>query len=382
MPALPQNRVWAAIDLAALERNLGRIRAGLPARVRYVAVVKADAYGHGLYQTVARLMQCAADAFAVANVFEGAEVREVGAGWPILVLGAVLPGEEDHLARYDLIATISSPEEVQRFEQAARRAGQPLRVHLKVDTGMGRLGVWHARASELLQTLIASPWLSLDGIYTHFSSADTDPDFTRIQRERLLGLLQQLPPQDIARLLIHADNSAGLESFTPESPFNAVRVGLLQFGHLPYGDSLLARLSVEPVLSFHTRVGLIKELPAGTPISYGQSCRLSRDTRIAVLTAGYGDGIPTAAGNRAQVLIGGHRCPVLGRITMDQTIVDISNPALHPSVGDEAVLIGHQGQGQISVAEFSTWGQSIPWEVFCSITKRVPRVYRTSRIHA
>ncbi len=376
----PQNRVWASIDLAALERNLGRIRTALPPGVQYVAVVKADAYGHGLYQTVARLMQCGADAFAVANVFEGAEVREIGAGWPILVLGPILPGEEDRLLENDLVATISSPEEVKRFEKAARKAGRPLRVHLKVDTGMGRLGVWHSEAEALFAQLEQSRQLALEGIYTHFSSADTDAEYTKTQRERLIRVIQKMPEGTVNRLLIHADNSAGIDSFAAQSPFTAVRVGLLQFGHLPYKDSLLARLAIEPVLSFHTRVGLLKELPRGTPISYGRTYTLKRRSRLAVLTAGYGDGIPTPASNRAQVLIGGQRCPVLGRVTMDQTIVDVTDLKDAVSVGDEAVLIGAQGDERITVAEFSEWGACIPWETFCSLTKRVPRVYRTARV--
>lgn len=376
----PQNRVWASIDLAALERNLGRIRAALPRGVRYVAVVKADAYGHGLYQTVARLMQCGADAFAVANVFEGAEVREIGAGWPILILGAILPGEEALLLTHDLIATVSSEAEVARFEAAARQAGRPLRVHLKVDTGMGRLGVWHTGAAALFHRLEVSEHLLLEGVYTHFSSADVDAEYTRVQRQRLLDFIQTLPDAIAQRLLIHADNSAGLDSFAPQSPFNAVRVGLLQFGHLPYKDSLLSRLAIEPVLSFHTRVGLVKTLPAGTPISYGCTHTLSRDSQLAVLTAGYGDGIPTASSNRAEVLIRGQRCPVLGRVTMDQTVIDVTGLSSNVQVGDEAVLIGQQGTGHISVAEFSDWGHCIPWETLCSLTKRVPRVYLTARM--
>lgn len=376
----PQNRVWASIDLAALERNLGRIRAALPRGVSYVAVVKADAYGHGLYQTVARLMQCGADAFAVANVFEGAEVREIGAGWPILILGAILPGEETLLLTHDLIATVSSVAEVERFEAAARKAGRPLRVHLKLDTGMGRLGVWYEGAAALFLRLESSEFLMLEGVYTHFSSADIDVEYTRLQRQRILDFIQSLPEGTAQRLLIHADNSAGLDSFAPQSPFNAVRVGLLQFGHLPYKDSLLSRLAIEPVLSFHTRVGLVKPLPAGTPISYGRTHVLERDSLTAVLTSGYGDGIPTASSNRAEVLIGGQRCPVLGRVTMDQTVVDVSALGDSVNVGDEAVLIGRQGDACITVAEFSDWGNCIPWETFCSLTKRVPRVYHTARM--
>ena len=378
MSTLP-HRCWAEIDLAALERNLGKIRAALPARVRYVAVVKADAYGHGLAQTVARLMQCGADCFAVANVKEGADVREIGSGWPVLVLGTVLPGEEAALVEYDLMATVSTPEEIARLDAAGEAAGRKLAAHLKIDTGMGRLGVWHRDAPALARQLAAAPHLAWRGVFTHFSCADTDPVFTAHQRQLFLDTLRELPaPPDPAGFLIHSDNSAGLESFAADSPINAVRVGLLQFGLLPYPDSLLSRLRPDPVLSFHTRVGLVKTLPAGTGVGYGRTHTLARESRVAILTAGYGDGLPTAASNRAQILIRGQRCPVLGRVSMDSTIVDVSALG-EVAVGDQATLIGEQDGAHIGVAEFSGWCDCIPWETFCSITQRVPRIYKTTR---
>jgi alanine racemase len=178
-------------------------------------------------------------------------------------------------------------------------------------------------------------------------------------------------------MFVHADNSAGLETMPEKSPFNAVRVGLLQFGILPHPNSLLAQVRTEAVFSFHTRVGLVKCLPRGTTISYGGTHTLARDSTVAILCAGYADGIPRAASNRAQVLIHGRRCPVLGRVTMDQTIVDATDvPAAQ--AGDEAVLVGRQKGAEISIAEFSRWADTIPWETLCSVTKRVPRVYRTA----
>lgn len=369
-------RCWAEIDLGALERNLKRIRQELPAHIKYVAVVKADAYGHGLHQTVARLMHSGADYFAVANITEAAAVRELGPGWPILVLGPLLPEEDRHVVTYDLIPAISSAAEVERLEAVAAAAGRTIQVHLKVDTGMGRAGVWHTEAPTLLARLRTSRYIALAGVFTHFSSADSDPAFTEQQRKIFLGVLAHCAVADPSRLLIHADNSAGLESFSTDSPFNAVRVGLLQFGILPYENSLLARVHPEPVFSFHTRVGLVKTVPAGTGISYGRTHVVARETRIAVLTAGYGDGIPRSSSNRASVLIRGQRCPVLGRVTMDQTIVDISAVS-GVEAGDQATLVGRQGAGQISVAEFSHWGDTIPWETLTSVTKRVARIYRT-----
>ncbi len=370
-------RCWAEIDLAALERNLRLIRASLPPHMKYVAVVKADAYGHGLPQTAARLMHAGADLFAVANVSEAAALRELGPGWPILLLSPLLPEEDRALAEYDLAATISSAEEVARFDAVGQAAGRTLAVHLKIDTGMGRLGVWHEEAPALCAKILAAQHLRLAGVFTHFAAPDDDPAFTAEQRKRFLDALNKCGGLELENLFIHADNSAGLETMHRAAPFNAVRVGLLQFGVLPHPRSLLAEVRAEPVFSFRTRVGLVKHLPRGTTVSYGRTHTLARDTTIAILCAGYADGLPRAASNRAQVLVRGRRCPVLGRVTMDQTIVDVTDVG-EVAVGDEAVLIGRQGAEEISLGEFSRWADTIPWETLTSVTKRVPRIYRTA----
>ena len=371
-------RCWAEIDLAALERNLRLIRASLPPHIRYVAVVKADAYGHGLQQVAGRLMHAGADLFAVANITEAAQLRELGPGWPILLLSPLLPDEDRFAAEYDVAVTVSTTEEVERLDKAAKTAGKLILVHLKVDTGMGRLGVWHEEAASLVEQITAAKNLTLAGIFTHFASPDDDPAFTEEQRRRFLAALDAsgLGKPSSGGLYVHADNSAGLETMPGASPFNAVRVGLLQFGILPHPGSFLSGVMTEPVFSFRTRVGIVKRLPSGTTVSYGRTRTLTRDTRIAVLCAGYGDGIPRSVSNKASVLINGARCPVLGRVTMDQTIVDITDVGDVAS-GDEAVIVGSQGKAEISIGEFSRWADTIPWETLCSVTKRVPRVYRT-----
>lgn len=373
MNAPDKLRAWAEIDLGTLERNLQNIRASLPERIKYVAVVKADAYGHGIGPVVHRLMRSGADCFAVANLAEAADIREVGSGWPILVLSAILPSEDGDLIAARAMPTVSSLEEVVRFTEVARKAGRRLAVHLKIDTGMGRLGVWHSEARELYLAIRNAPELLLDGIYTHFSCADCDAEYTRQQRDTFFATLDSFPDLQREALLIHADNSSGLDSFPKGGPLNGARVGLLQFGVCPYANSLLSTVHVGPVFSFHARVGLVKRLPAGTGVSYGRRHILSRDTRTAIITAGYGDGVPTTLSNRGEVLIHGHRCKILGRVTMDQTIVDVTDlPEV--SVGDVATFVGTQGGQSIGIEEFSHLSEQIPWEAFCAITKRVQRI--------
>jgi alanine racemase len=339
--------------------------------------VKADAYGHGLPQVAARLMHAGADLFAVASLAEALAIRELSADWPVLLLSPVLPEEDRYLADHDLTATVSSTEEVARFDAIGRAAGKPVAVHLKIDTGMGRLGAWHEQARPVFEQIRAAKHVRLAGVFTHFSSADEDPAFTAEQRRLFLATLASFPGFDPAGLFIHADNSAGLETTPDQSVFNAVRVGLLQFGILPHPHSLLSRVRTEPVFSFHTRVGLVKQLPAGTSVSYGRTRRLTRASTVAIITAGYGDGLARAGSDRASVLINGRRCAVLGRITMDQTIVDITDLDEPVKVGDPVVLVGRQGGAEITVTEFSARADSIPWETLCSVTKRVPRLYRT-----
>lgn len=344
--------------------------------MRYVAVIKADAYGHGLHHTAARLMHAGADLFAVATLAEATAVRELGPGWPILLLSPLLPDEDRYLAEYDLAATVSGADEVARFNAVGRSAGRPISVHLKIDTGMGRLGVWHEEAAELCTRIIEAKHLRLAGVFTHFASPD-DAAFTAEQRRRFLAALAQFQSIRLDEIFVHADNSAGIETMPGASPFNAVRVGLLQFGILPHPNSLLSQVQTEPVFSLKTRVGLVKLVPGGQTISYGRTHKLLRDTKVAVLCAGYGDAIPRAMSGRGEVLIHGQRCKVLGRVTMDQTIVDVSHL---PSIvcGDEVVLVGEQDGARISIGEFSDWADTIPWETLCSVTKRVPRIYRTS----
>ena len=371
-------RCWAEIDLAGLERNLKSIQSALAKRIRYIAVVKADAYGHGMQQTVARLMQAGVDMFAVANVAEASTIREIGAGWPIIVLGATLEEEESQLFEYDLIPTISTVEELERLDARATHENANLKAHMKIDTGMGRLGIWHEYADKLFQAFRDASRVSLHGIYTHFASADDDPEFTRRQRKIFIETIARADWLPVESLLIHADNSAGISTFAPDSIYNAARIGLLQFGIRPYPESMLGSAETTPIFEFKSRVGITKTLPKGASISYGRSHILDRGGRIAIVCAGYGDGVPLQLSNRGEVIIHGQRCPILGRVTMDQTIVDVTKIDQTVASGDLVTIIGRQGDAAIRLEEFSEWADSIPWEVLCSVTKRVPRTYKTA----
>ncbi len=370
-------RCRADIDLSAFESNVRALRAALPPGCRYISVVKADAYGHGLSRVVERLARGSlVDLYAVASLEEAAVVRRYDRLSPVLMLSPVFPGDEAYLLELGVTPTVSSPGEVDRISRVAAREKKKHPVHLKVDTGMGRLGIWHEEALPLYQKLIAADGLSLAGIYTHLASADCDPDFTALQRKRFRAALDRMPDLPREELLVHADNSAGFDSFEEAHGFNAVRIGIAQYGVLPAAEAAgrLRNLPLAPVCSLHSRVSLVKTLPAGTDISYGRTCRLERRTRVAVVAAGYGDGVHLACSNRGAILIRGVRCPILGRVTMDEIMVDATRiPDLAP--GEPATLFGRSHGAEISLREYSEWCGTIPWEALCSITQRVSRVY-------
>lgn len=370
-----QARAWVEINLSYLEQNLRAIRQSLPPWLNYIAVVKANAYGHGIAPVVTRLMRAQADAFAVANLDEASQVENVGSGWPVLILSALLPSEFRDAVEQGFCPVISSRYEADELAKIGHARKQPTPVHLKIDTGMGRLGVWHEHAEELLTHCMGCPDLSLQGICTHFASAESDPELTAIQRQRFVRILHLLPTGTVPHLLIHADNSAGIDSFPAGGPFNAARVGLLQFGISPGKHALLAGTPTCPVLSFHCRVALIKSLPPGTGLSYGQTYRLTRPSKIAVLSAGYADGISTALSNRGSVLINGYKCPIVGRVTMDQTLVDVTDLPTEPARGTRATLIGDNHGNAITAEEFSRNSGVSPWEALCAISSRTQRHY-------
>jgi len=362
--------------LAALRENLAWIRDRVGPRVKIMTVVKADAYGHGLKQIAANLMQSGTDIFGVANLNEARDIRSVGKGWPILMLGACVADEVDNAVSDGVMPTLSTLEEARWFSKAAVKTKKTVEAHIKVDTGMGRLGVEPDFALELVRQVSALPGLKVAGLFTHYSCVDDDADFSRHQSLQFRGLVAQIKKAGFDIPWIHA-NSSGALLHEPETLFNLVRPGLLAYGVVAPGRRTVAgelAQHLRPALAFKCRVSLVKDIPQGKPLSYGHTFVSPRPMRVATITAGYGDGYMRAGSNRAEVLIGGCRCRILGNITMDQMIVDVSAVA-HVMAGDEVVLIGRQGAGQVSACDLAHWFNTIPWEVLTNITHRVRRLY-------
>ena len=366
------HRCWAEVDLDALRENLAWIRHRAGPRIKVITVVKADAYGHGLKPIAGLLMQSGTDIFGVANLTEAQAIRSVGKGWPILMLGACLPDEIEAAVCDDVMPTISSVGEVERLSAAAAKANKAVQVHVKIDTGMGRLGVAPEHASQLIRRIRSCPSLKLQGIYTHFAAVEDDAEFSRQQIDSFKAVLNEVKAAGIRVPMVHANNS-GAVLLERSSIFSAVRPGLLVFGIIPPGERPV-ECTVRPALSWKCRVTLVRDVPRGTRLSYGGTFVAPKNMRAATLSAGYGDGYLRAGSNRSQVQIRGKRCPILGRITMDQMLADVSHvPKV--AAGDEVALIG----GNISANDVAAWAGTIPWEVLTAITYRVPRVYRGSQ---
>jgi len=341
-----------------------------------MTVVKADAYGHGLRQIAALLMQSGTDIFGVANLNEARDIRAVGRGWPIVMLGACLPDEVERAVKDNVMPTLSTVDEARRFSRIAKKLKRTINAHVKVDTGMGRLGVSPEHATELLEAIDRLPNLNAVGLYSHFASAESDAAFSKRQRSQFNRLVKKLTAAGYTFTHVHMNNSAGL-LHEPDSIYNLARPGLLVYGVLPHGRRRVTaamKRNLRPALSWKCRVSLVKDIAAGTPLSYGRSFIAPHRMRVATLTAGYGDGYLCSAAGQAKVLVGGKLCPVLGRVTMDQMLVDVSK-IKSAKPGDETVLIGRQGKQEITAHHLADWASTLPLEVLTAIAYRVPRVY-------
>ena len=362
-------RSWAEIDLSALHHNLRAIRGQLAPAVGVMGVIKANAYGHGL-ALVAEALRESVEVFGVANVAEAREARRIAPRTPIYILGPALPDERPEIIEAGFIPSISSLAEARGFGLLAESFGKRIEAHLVLDTGMGRIGLWEEEAERTAREIAAVRALSITGIASHLPVADEDTDFTMAQLARFSALARRLREVAFPDATLHIENSAGVIAFGPQAG-DLVRTGLMLYGSSPlpeFQDQLRA------VMTWKARITLIREVGAGRGVSYGRTFITPRPMRIATIGAGYADGFRRHLSNRgAAVLIGGRRCDVLGRVTMDQILVDVT--AL-PDVlaGDEAVLLGRQGDEEIFAADVASMAGTIPWDVFTGIGARVERV--------
>jgi alanine racemase len=362
----------AEIDLGALTHNIHAIRARLTTHCQLMAVVKANAYGHGAGPLARVALQHGATWLGVARCQEGITLRHEGITAPLLVLGTTWPEELPALLQHCLTPVIGSPEDATHLQQAAHRRGQVASVHVKIDTGMGRFGVMPEHVTALLDHLQTCPNVRIEGLMTHLACADT-PDVASVQLQltRFRTVLQQCTTRGLTPPYIHAANSAGLYRY-PESHGTLARAGIVLYGAPAFVAPAIECL--RPVLTWKTHLARLQTLPAGAGIGYGHTFVTRRASVIGTLPVGYADGFNRQLSNGGQVLIRGQRVSIVGQVCMDMCMVDLTDlPAAQ--VGDEVVLIGAQGQERLTAEDMAVRCGTIPYEILCGISQRVPRRY-------
>ena len=357
----------AEVDLTKLARNLRKVRTQVGPQVELLAILKANAYGHGAAQLGKFIEeQKLAQWFGVASVEEGMALRQAGLNTPILVLGSIYPFEAfEYAIKHKLAVTIASLHAAQAACACAEKMNQKIICHVKQDTGMGRIGTRRGAVMQVLEFLHQNPHAVLDGLYSHLSSVGSDPAYTQEQIGYLRDTLTNLQLKEIPVPRVHIAASAALVA-RPDAHYTLVRPGHSLYGLEP---------GYEPILSWKTRVVYLKDVPAGASISYNRSFRAKEPLKVATLPLGYGDGYMRALSNKAEVLIQGHRCRILGNITMDMCMVDVTHvPGVR--VGDEVVIVGRQGDEEITLKELADLAGTIDYEICTQLNARVPRVYK------
>ena len=367
---------WADVDLKALEHNYIQVKRLAGKDVQMMAVVKANAYGHGTVEVSRVLEEMGVNYLGVATTDEAVRLRDHGIKTPVLILGSVLP-EEIKVARdRDITLTLCSHEILKEIKVLAKNEDARearVKVHVKIDTGMGRIGVWHEDALNFVKEVAGEKSVLLEGIYTHFSSAGRDEFFTEYQMESFERLLMAIEKNWMKIPLKHAANSIATVDFK-RAHLNLARPGLIIYGMYPkYTFPKLIKL--KPVLSLKTKIVFLKDIPPGRSISYGRTFITQRHTKIATLPIGYADGYHRGLSNKAQVLVRGQYAPVVGKITMDQTMIDVGH-IRGVKIGDEVVLIGKQGHHEIRIESLARLAGTIAYDFICAISNRVPRIYK------
>jgi alanine racemase len=374
---------YAEIDLSAIRHNIKAIRARVGSKVKIMPAVKANGYGHGAVEVSRAVLQAGAEALSVATPEEGIELREAGFDVPILILGCSTPDAAADIVRCDLASTVCDLTYARALSEAAvNRANRPKRgssqrphtasVHVKVDTGMGRIGVRPDQALDFIRELRSLPGISVDGVFTHFPSADEpDRSFTLSQIATFSKVLDALKRHGTSVPLAHASNSGGVLGY-PQADYDAVRPGIMIYGSYP--SLLVVRsISVRQAMTLKTRIVFLKDVDAGTTVSYGRTHTLKRRSKVATLPIGYADGYQRALSNRGEAAVRGVRVPVIGRVCMDQIMIDVTDvPGVQ--TGDEVILMGG-GYDYLSANNVATKAGTIAEETYCAVSSRVPRVY-------
>ena len=370
----PSSHSWVEIDLATIRHNVRALKKFIGPQRHLWAVVKANAYGHGAVPIATTALAAGADGLAVSCLSEAAELRmDAGIRAPLIVLA---PGEARAAAwmvRLDIILTACSRSMMEGLSKAAQRLDKPARVHIKVDTGMGRLGIVPSDVVEFARSLVEMPGIQVEGTFSHLATAESDdPAYARMQQEKFEAALSALADAGYASGMRHLANSAATLRFS-DMLYDAVRTGLLIYGIQPDAPGP-AYVDLRPAMSWKTQISFVHKLPAGGRVSYGGTHVAAKDSLIAVLPLGYADGYPRSASNRARVLIRGQACSVVGVVCMDHTMVDITDVE-DAQVGDEVILLGRQGKDDITANELAAMANTVVHEIPTLIGRRVKRVY-------
>src|SRR3990167_4106845 len=364
---------WVEIDLNALKHNLLAIKKRVGPQVKILGIVKAYAYGHGDYEVSRVLLNNGVEMLGIAILEEGIHLRDKGVKAPLLLLGGIFEEQIEEVIHYDLTPTIYDVKLAEALSKKANHFQKNLKVHVYVDTGMGSIGVRYDNAVEFVKSVKNMKNLFIDGIYTHCSYSDEkESKFTELQIKRYGDILATLDANKVHIPLRHMANSGAILGY-PESYFNMVRPGLSLYGLYPSED-VSRVIGIRPVMSFKTKVIHIKDMEPGDVVGYGNSYRITKPTRVATLPLGYDDGYNRLLSNQGKVIIRGIKASIIGRVCMDQCFVDVSH-IKEASVGDEVILYGSQGQETISIESVARQLNTIPYEVTCNVSKRVPRIY-------